>query len=142
MAFHHCGYDAMASPENPIGRLVKQPGPEHPITVSPYRRKVTVKVANQVVATTRHALSLKEASYPAVLYIPRDDVNMSLLAASDLTTYCPYKGECAYYSIPLGGTRSLNAVWTYNHPYEAVTTIKDHLAFYPDRVDSIECDQD
>ncbi|MDB5396119.1 MAG: hypothetical protein JWM91_3625 [Rhodospirillales bacterium] len=71
-------------------------------------------------------------------YIPRRDVDMSLLERTGHATYCPYKGEAAYYSIPLGGDRAANAVWTYEAPYDAVAIIKDHLAFYPDRVDAIE----
>jgi uncharacterized protein (DUF427 family) len=63
---------------------------------------------------------------------------MTLLARTDGTTYCPYKGDAAYFSIPLGGERSINAVWSYEAPYSAVTPIKDYLAFYPERVDAIE----
>jgi len=117
---------------------IKLPGPDHPITVAPNPARVVVTVAGRVVADTRHALTLKEAAYPAVQYIPRQDVDMALLARTDHATYCPYKGDCAYYSIPIGGDRAVNAVWTYETPYEAVSAIKDHLAFYPDRVDAIE----
>jgi uncharacterized protein (DUF427 family) len=99
---------------------------------------VVVSVAGRVVADTSHALTLREATYPVVQYIPRGDVDLSLLERTDHATYCPYKGECAYYSIPAGGARSANAVWTYEAPYEAVAPIKDHLAFYPDRVDAVE----
>lgn len=119
-------------------RTIKQPGPEHPIDITPNARRVVVTVAGRVVADTRRALTLKEASYPAVQYIPREDLVMSLLDRSAHTTYCPYKGECNYYSIPSGGERSINAVWTYENPYPAVAAIKDHVAFYPDRVDAIE----
>ncbi len=118
-------------------KIIKQPGPDHPITVEPNRSRVVVSLAGKVIADTRDALTLREASYPAVYYIPRKDVDMSLLQRTDHATYCPYKGECSYYSIPVGGERSVNAVWTYETPYAAVAGIKDHLAFYPDRVDSI-----
>ena len=87
---------------------------------------------------TREALTLREAAYPAVQYIPRKDVDMTRLVRSVHTTYCPYKGDCAYFSIPLGAERSINAVWTYEHPYPAVNVIEEHLAFYRDRVDAIE----
>ena len=117
---------------------IKIPGPDHPISVAPNPARVIVSVAGRVIADTRRALTLKEASYPAVQYIPRQDVDMALLQRTDHATYCPYKGECAYYSIPVGGERAANAVWTYETPYEAVAAIKDHLAFYPDRVDAIE----
>jgi uncharacterized protein (DUF427 family) len=119
-------------------RPIKVPGPEHPIVIEPNTNRVVVLVAGRVVADTRAALTLREASYPAVQYVPRKDVDMTLLERTDHSTYCPYKGDCAYYSIPLGGGRSINAVWTYEDPYSAVMSIKDHLAFYPDRVDAIE----
>jgi uncharacterized protein (DUF427 family) len=117
---------------------VKVPDAAHPITIVPNAARVVVSVAGRVIADTREALTLREASYPAVQYIPRKDVDMSLLERSDHATYCPYKGDCAYYGIPLGGKRSVNAVWTYEAPFAAVAAIKDHLAFYPDRVDAIE----
>jgi uncharacterized protein (DUF427 family) len=116
----------------------KIPGPDHPISVGVNPARVVVTVAGRVIADTREALTLREASYPAAQYIPRKDVDMSLLERTGHSTYCPYKGECAYYSIPVGGGRSANAVWTYEAPFAAVAEIKDHLAFYPDRVDTIE----
>lgn len=119
-------------------RPIKVPGPHHPITIERNPNRVVVSVAGRVIANTRDALTLREAAYPAVHYIPRKDVDMPLLQRTDHTTYCPYKGDCAYFSIPLGGERSTNAVWTYEAPYAAVMSIKDHLAFYPDRVDAIE----
>jgi uncharacterized protein (DUF427 family) len=97
-----------------------------------------VIVAGRVIADTRDALTLREASYPAVQYIPRRDVDMAALTRSDHSTYCPYKGDASYYSIPVGGDRSLNAVWSYETPFEAMAQIKDYLAFYPDRIDAIE----
>ena len=97
-----------------------------------------MSIAGRVVADTREALTLREAAYPAVQYIPRKDVDMTLLDRTEHTTYCRYKGECSYFSIALGGERSINAVWSYEAPYAAVTPIKDYLAFYPNRVDAIE----
>jgi uncharacterized protein (DUF427 family) len=98
---------------------------------------VVVTLAGQVIAATRDALTLREASYPAVQYVPRKDVDMTLLARTSHATYCPYKGDASYYSIPVGGERSTNAVWTYETPYHAVAAIKDYVAFYPERVDAI-----
>jgi uncharacterized protein (DUF427 family) len=119
-------------------RSRREPGPDHPITLTENLARVVVTVAGRVIADTRGAVTLSEANYPPVQYIPREDVDMSQLERSDHTTYCPFKGDCAYYSIPAGGARSTNAVWTYEAPYPAVIQIKDHLAFYPNRVDSIE----
>jgi uncharacterized protein (DUF427 family) len=114
------------------------PGPDHPITIAPEPNRIVVKAAGRTLADTAAALVLREASYPLVYYIPRNDVDMSLLTRTKHVTYCPYKGKASYYSVPSGGDRSLNAVWTYEEPYEAVSEIKEHIAFYPDRVDSIE----
>jgi uncharacterized protein (DUF427 family) len=119
-------------------KIIKIPGPDHPITIERNPDQVVVKVAGRVVAETRDALTLWEEGYAPVPYIPRKDVDMALLQRTDHSTYCPYKGDCAYFSIPLGGQRSTNAVWTYEAPYAAVASIKDHLAFYPERVDAIE----
>jgi uncharacterized protein (DUF427 family) len=120
------------------GKARKIPDPDHPITIAPNPQRVLVTVAGRVIADTRAAVTLSEASYPPVQYIPRQDVDMSQLERTDHATYCPYKGDAAYYSIPAGGARSTNAVWTYESPYPDVIQIKDHLAFYPNRVDKIE----
>ena len=117
---------------------IKIPGPEHPIVITPARERITVTVAGRHIADTREALTLKEAGYPPVHYIPRKDVDMTQLERTSHQTYCPYKGECAYYNIPLGGERSVNAVWTYEAPYAAVSEIRGYLGFYPDRVDAIQ----
>ena len=122
----------------PVKIPVKIPGPDHPITIMPAPGRAIVKLGGRVIADSRNALILQEASYPGVKYVPRRDVDMSLLERTDHHTYCPYKGDCSYYSIPIGGERSLNAVWTYESPYAAVAAIKEYLAFYSDRVDSIE----
>jgi uncharacterized protein (DUF427 family) len=116
---------------------IKIPGPDHPISIEVNPSRVVVKVGGKIIADTREALTLREASYPPVQYIPRRDADMAALALSEHMTYCPYKGDASYYSIPAGGDRSLNAVWTYETPFEAMARIKDYVAFYPDRVDEI-----
>jgi uncharacterized protein (DUF427 family) len=114
------------------------PGPDHPITLTQAPERITVTVAGRRIADTRAALILQEAAYPPVHYIPRADVDMSQLERTSHQTYCPYKGDCSYYSIPAGAERSVNAVWTYEAPYAAVAQIREYLAFYPDRVDAIQ----
>ena len=116
---------------------VKSPGPDHPISIEPNQARVVVKVGGKIIADTSDALTLREASYPPVQYIPRRDVEMAALTRSEQTTYCPYKGDASYYSVLAGGGRSRNAVWTYETPFEAMAQIKDYVAFYPDRVDEI-----
>jgi uncharacterized protein (DUF427 family) len=120
------------------GREIKIPGPDHPITVSPVEGKVRVTVVGRVVAESTQALRLEEKGYPPVYYLPSGDADMSLLVRTTHYTYCPYKGDCTYYSIPIGGAKSEYAVWTYENPYKAMASIKEHLAFYPSRVDAIK----
>ena len=117
-----------------MNKPVKIPGPDHPITVTPTEGRVVVKAAGRVIADTRDALTLKEANYPPVQYIPRHDTDMSALTRTAHSTHCPYKGDASYYSLP----SAENAVWSYEQPHPAMAAIKDRLAFYPDRVDSIE----
>ncbi|SAK91533.1 hypothetical protein AWB77_05110 [Caballeronia fortuita] len=121
-----------------MDKAVKIPGPDHPITIERSPLRVVVKAGGRVLVDSTSALSLREASYPEVLYVPREDVDMTLLERTSHSTYCPYKGDCSYYSISSGGQRGVNAVWSYEAPYEAVASIKDHLAFYRDRVDTFE----
>lgn len=117
---------------------MKIPDATHPISVTPATQRVRVIHGGCVIADTRRALALKEASYPVVHYIPREDVDMRLLSRTDHATHCPYKGDAAYYSIEADGRSSANAIWTYEAPFPAVREIAGHLAFYPQRVDFIE----
>jgi uncharacterized protein (DUF427 family) len=117
---------------------VKIPGPDHPISIQPAGRQVRVRAAGRILAETRAALALQEAGYPPVYYLPRRDVDMTQLQRTPHQTYCPYKGDCSYYSIPVAGERATNAVWSYERPHPAMAEIAGFLAFYPERVDAIE----
>ena len=119
-------------------RTPKIPGRDHPITVEPAGRRIIVRVGERVVADTTAALTLREAGYPPVHYIPIDDVDQTLLRPSATSTYCPYKGDASYYSIDGPGGQIEDAIWTYEHPYPAVETIAGHLAFYPEGVQITE----
>ncbi len=119
-------------------RIAGRPGDDRRIAIEPNPNRVVVSYASKVVADTRDALVLREGDYPPVLYIPRSDIDMSMLERSEHTTTCPHKGACSYFSITVDGRRSNNAAWTYEAPFESVISIRDHLAFYPGRVDAIE----
>jgi uncharacterized protein (DUF427 family) len=108
------------------------------ITIEPNPKRVRIVFNGCVVADTTHALTLQEAGYRAVQYVPRRDADMALLERTAHNTHCPYKGDAAYYTIRVHGQASTNAVWTYEEPHAGVAAIKDHLAFYPNRVDRIE----
>jgi len=118
-------------------KQVRLPGPDHPISIQRNPARVVVSVAGRVIADTRNALTLREAAYPPVQYIPIEDVDSSQLERTNHATYCPYKGDCNYYSVVAGGQKSVNAVWCYEDPFPAVVQIKRHVAFYPERVDEI-----
>ena len=121
---------------------VLQPGPDHPITVTPTGSRVVVTVAGKVIVDTRNALTLQEASYPPVQYVPLADVDESVLQRTATESYCPYKGEASYYSIAVDDDVAVDAVWEYQNPFPAVAGIKGHVAFYPDRVESIDVEAD
>lgn len=117
-------------------RPVLQPTAGHPITVEPTGKHVTVRINGELVADTRDALTLKEATIPAVQYIPIRDVVQDRLRSSDTQTYCPFKGDASYYHVvTTAGETVDDAIWTYEKPYPAVGQIAGHVAFYPDKAD-------
>ena len=113
---------------------MKIPGPDHPITITPNPKRVRVSAGDVVIAESARALTLREASYPAVQYIPREDADMARLSRSERTTHCPYKGDANYFNVTANGKAFENAVWTYEAPFPAMTEIAGYLAFYPDKV--------
>jgi uncharacterized protein (DUF427 family) len=114
---------------------VLTPGPDHPITLEPARERVRVRLGDRQIVDTDRALVLAEAGYPPVLYIPREEVAAEVLEPSAHETYCPYKGEASYYSLRDGDRVVEDAVWTYVSPYDAVSPIAGHVAFYPSKVE-------
>jgi len=120
---------------------MKLPGPDHPITVAFNPKRVQVNYNGHVIADTRRALVLQESTYPAVQYIPREDVDMDYMTRTEHHTHCPYKGEASYYTVLMDGRFAENAIWSYEDPYPAMAEIKDHLAFYPNKVEIRELDE-
>jgi uncharacterized protein (DUF427 family) len=111
------------------------PGPDHPITVAPTGKHVVVKAGGKVIAETDSALTLQESNYPSVQYLPLQDVDADVISPTDHETYCPYKGDASYYSVSTADGELENVIWTYEQPYDAVAEIKDHVAFYPNKVE-------
>ena len=114
------------------------PGPDHPITIEPNPNRIRVIFGGTIIAETTRALMLREASLRPVQYIPREDVDFRLLTRTEHRTHCPYKGDASYFTIRANGQTAENAVWSYEQPFPAVAAIAGRLAFYPDRVDSVE----
>lgn len=117
---------------------MKEPGPAHPITITPHAGTVRVRIDGRIIAQTARALELREAGYGAVLYIPRADLAADALTANPRRTFCPYKGEASYFDLTAGGATRPAAAWSYENPFPAVARIRGHVAFYPERVDAIE----
>jgi uncharacterized protein (DUF427 family) len=123
-------------------RTPKIPGRDHPITIEPAGQRIIVRAGDQVVADTTAALTLREAGYRPVHYIPIKDVDQTMLRPSSTSTYCPYKGDASYYSVTGPDGLIQDAIWTYQHPYAAVDAIAGRLAFYADRVEIIDAEED
>ena len=119
-------------------RPILKPSKLHPITVSPKPGRVTVAVGGRTIVDTTGAVTLQESTYPAVLYVPREDADMTALEPSETQSYCPFKGEASYFSIRTDAGLLPDAVWSYESPHDAVPEIAGHLAFYPDRVEITE----
>jgi uncharacterized protein (DUF427 family) len=117
---------------------MKEPGPDHPITITQNPHRIRVMLGGFIVAETTQALTLQEANFPPVQYIPRGDVHMDLLDSTDHHTHCPFKGNASYFTVNGGGLVRENAAWSYEEPFPSVAAIKEHLAFYPEKVDAIE----
>ena len=117
---------------------MKEPGPDHPIAITPNPHRIRVMLGGFIIAETTQALTLQESTYPPVQYIPRQDVHMDLMESTDHKTHCPYKGEASYFTATGGGLVRENAAWSYEEPFPAVAAIKEYLAFYPNKVDAIE----
>ncbi len=117
---------------------MKKPGPDHPITIEPNPRRVRVVLGGVIVAETTRALTVKEASYPAVQYVPRADIEADLFEPSERRSHCPYKGDASYLTATAGGITRRDVAWSYESPFPSVAAIAGHVAFYPDKVDAIE----
>lgn len=116
-----------------MSRTQLQPSAAHPITVTPTTEHVRVEIDGRLLAETDHALTLQESNYPAVQYVPLDDVDQSLLSPSATESYCPFKGDASYYDVTVDGTTTTDVIWTYVAPYDAVNGIAGHVAFYPNK---------
>ena len=113
--------------------------PEHRVTTKPAGVRVRVTFNSELIVDTRDAIRLEESNHGVVYYLPRKDAKMDRLVRTSHRTYCPFKGHASYFSISDGPA---DAVWTYEEPYEEVSVIKDRLAFYPNKVDSITVTED
>lgn len=111
-----------------------QKHPDHRLAAKPAGGRVQVKFNGEVIADSVEAIRLDEGDYAPVYYFPRKDVRMERLSRTDHHTYCPFKGTASYFSLK-GGAE--NAVWTYETPYDEMLAIKELVAFYPDKVESI-----
>ncbi len=120
---------------------MKEPGPDHPMSIEPSRKRMRAAFERHVIADTEDVLVLREANYPPVYYFPMEDVEMSLLSKTEHSTHCPYKGDASYWSIYMDGVIAENAAWAYEDPFPAALALSGRLAFYPDKVEVYELDE-
>ncbi len=104
------------------------------IAITPHDGPIKVVWNGHAVATSTNVLDLREGGAEPVLYVPRADADMRFFERTERTTHCPYKGDAKYFSLHDGDTRADNAVWTYEAPIAGAELIKDHLAFYQNKV--------
>jgi len=113
------------------------PNHPHAITIARNPTRVQVTFNGTVIADTRQALVLREGPLPPAQYIPRKDIKMEFLRPTTHSTHCPFKGDASYFTVSVNGKTAENAVWTYEAPLTAVADIKDHVAFYQEKMDAI-----
>lgn len=107
-----------------------------PPRVEPTDKRIEVFFNGKRIAVTRRAQRVLETSHPPTYYIPAEDVDLQVLTQSDRRTFCEFKGSAVYYSLDDGDQRSSDAAWAYPNPTPAFESIRDHLAFYPSRVET------
>ena len=122
----------MAPSKNAAPGFAKRP--DYEISILPAAGRMQALFHGKVIADSTAALQMDEENHAPVLYFPRADVRMERLARTDHDSFCPFKGHASYWTVAAGGTAAENAAWSYETPYDEVGAIKDHIAFYPDKV--------
>ena len=116
--------------------------PEHRVDLLPETRRVRVTFAGTVIADTSAAVRCEETGHEPVHYIPEKDMRLDLMRPTEHKTYCPFKGDCSYWTIEIGSGAdqriSENAVWGYRAPYDEAVGLAGHYAFYKSRIERIE----
>jgi uncharacterized protein (DUF427 family) len=93
-----------------------------------------VRAGGAIVAESSNALELVEGDGPPVIYFPREDIGMALLERTASGTRCPWKGQASYFTVSTAAGEIPDAAWSYEEPLEGVAAIRDHIAFYGDKV--------
>jgi uncharacterized protein (DUF427 family) len=118
----------------------KAPGfiknPDKFLEVNPTARRVRVKFAGATVVDSTNALLMCEGGHVPIYYFPMADVRMDLFTSTDNDSHCGYKGHASYWTLKVGDHVEENVMWSYRAPYEEMLPIKDHVAFYWDRMES------
>lgn len=122
----------MKGVENPAREV--RGDPTRPISVEPFNGIVTVHLSDVMLGSSAEALVLREADYPPVFYIPFGDIYFEFLQRSATSTHCPFKGDASYWSASPAAGGTADVMWAYEQPNNDVLAIKNHGAFYPDKV--------
>ncbi len=114
--------------------------PDYEITTDTVQQHYQVRFNGALIADCHEPMLLSESRHHPVYYIPKSDLAMDYLERTAHESYCPFKGHARYWTIVVDGKRAENAVWAYDDPYDELPQVRDHVAFYPDRVDEITID--
>jgi uncharacterized protein (DUF427 family) len=118
--------------------FAKTPGPDEesvwdyprpPLLVAD-AREVIVRVGEVVIARTTKSFRVLETSHPPTFYLPRADVDMSVVSAAGEGSFCEWKGACSYFDVEVGAARFARVAWSYEAPFDGARVIAGHLAFY------------
>ena len=121
--------------DNPAPGYAKKP--DHVVATQPFQGRVSVNLGGECIADSANALVMRETGHGDVYYVPEADIRVDLATLTDASSYCPFKGKASYFSFAAGGKTSENAAWSYAAPYDEAAALKNHLAFYTQRVDSV-----
>jgi uncharacterized protein (DUF427 family) len=110
--------------------------PHHRVDVLRSSRHVRVRIDGRVVADSARPCVLFETGMPVRYYLPRADVAMDVLQATDTRTQCPYKGIASYYAATIDGRRYEDIAWTYVMPVPECPKIEQLVCFFDEQVET------
>lgn len=130
----------------PAGRVEPKAGQEsvwdypRPPRLEASSKRIRVEFGGKTIAETQRAFRVLETSHPPVYYIPPEDIRMEYLQAEAGSSFCEWKGQARYYTVEVNGNRAQRAAWAYPNPTPAYAQIKDHIAFYAEKMDACTVD--
>lgn len=108
-----------------------------PPRIEDFNGHIKIIFNGEVIAETRRAKRVLETSHPPVYYIHPDDVKKEYLEPAENHSFCEWKGEASYFHLNVKDKQARYACWYYTDPVPGFAGLKDHMAFYAQKMD--EC---